>query len=224
MTDAGYSIIKNVFSSGECDTVSSELSQLRPFRGRAGVRHLMSNPRISALAYDSRLLLIASEMLGDSAIPYRATLFDKSARANWLVVWHQDTALPLENTFESKEWGPWSTKAGVNYAHAPAWALNRIVALRVHIDSATTDNGSLRVIRVIPGSHLHGLLSDEEVFEIARTNNPVICEVDYGGVMTMRPLLIHSSSKGISAKPRRVIHIEYADSLALASNIHLTIA
>ena len=29
------------------------------------------------------------------AQPFRATLFDKSASANWLVVWHQDTALPM---------------------------------------------------------------------------------------------------------------------------------
>ena len=38
---------------------------------------------------------MAQEVLGRAALPFRATLFDKSPTPNWLVVWHQDTALPL---------------------------------------------------------------------------------------------------------------------------------
>jgi hypothetical protein len=55
----------------------------------------MRSPTIRAIAQSSRLLGIAREILGNTAIPFRATLFDKSPAANWLVVWHQDTALPL---------------------------------------------------------------------------------------------------------------------------------
>jgi hypothetical protein len=57
---------------------------------------------------------------GDS---HKAPLFDKSPARNWLVAWHQDTAFRFGNTPRSPEWGPWSTKAGVTYAHAPASAL-----------------------------------------------------------------------------------------------------
>jgi hypothetical protein len=42
--------------------------------------------------------------------------------------------------------------------------------------------------------------------------------------MAMRPLLIHSSSKARTAAPRRVLHIEYADSLQLDSDVRLAIA
>jgi len=40
----------------------------------------------------------------------------------------------------------------------------------------------------------------------------------------MRPLLIHSSPRAISSDPRRVLHIEYADSLELAPGIRLAMA
>jgi len=80
----------------------------------------MNVPEISTLAHDARLTGIARRWLGETAVPYRATLFDKSATSNWLVVLHQDTALPLASRFEAPGWGPWSEKEGVLYAHARA--------------------------------------------------------------------------------------------------------
>jgi len=55
----------------------------------------MQDSAVATLARDPRLMQIDKTVLGDAAEPYRATLFDKSSAANWLVVWHQDTALPL---------------------------------------------------------------------------------------------------------------------------------
>jgi hypothetical protein len=40
----------------------------------------------------------------------------------------------------------------------------------------------------------------------------------------MRPLLIHASSKARVDEPRRVLHIEYADSLDLGNGIRLAMA
>jgi hypothetical protein len=40
----------------------------------------------------------------------------------------------------------------------------------------------------------------------------------------MRPLLIHCSSKAQTEMPRRVLHIEYADSLGLKPGIRLALA
>jgi len=39
----------------------------------------------------------------------------------------------------------------------------------------------------------------------------------------MRPLLIHASSKARSTAARRVLHIEYVDSLELGADIRLAI-
>jgi ectoine hydroxylase-related dioxygenase (phytanoyl-CoA dioxygenase family) len=219
--DSGFFIEDDLFSASECDQLldSIELSSLR--RGRAGARHLMSHAGVRRLASDPRMLQIARFTLGADALPYRATLFDKSGTANWSVVWHQDTALPLQSRFDLVGWGPWSKKAGVIYAHAPSWALSRILALRLHLDASTADNGPLRVLS---GSHLFGVMSDEQVFSAARSQPCVECLVRRGGVMAMSPLLVHSSSKARADLPRRVLHIEYADSLMLAPGVLLTIA
>jgi ectoine hydroxylase-related dioxygenase (phytanoyl-CoA dioxygenase family) len=173
------------------------------------------------VAQSKSLLALATAALGHQAVPFRATLFDKSPRANWLVVWHQDTALPLRARFDAPGWGPWSMKEGIIYAHAPAEALSRVVALRIHLDASTTENGPLRIV---PGSHLLGVLTDEEMAKLVKSAPPVDCLVPIGGVLVMRPLHVHSSSKSISPQPRRVLHIEYTDSLHLGSGIELAIA
>jgi len=148
-------------------------------------------------------------------------LFEKSGKANWLISWHQDTALPIESSFDAPGWGPWSEKEGVRYVHAPTWALSRVIALRIHIDASTKENGPLRVI---PASHQAGVLSDERVLNHVKTREQTECPVPKGGVLAMRPLLIHASSKAKNSNPRRVLHIEYIDSLDLAAGIRLAIA
>ncbi|MCI0652838.1 MAG: phytanoyl-CoA dioxygenase family protein [Planctomycetes bacterium] len=219
--NSGFAIEEGVLTDSECDRVLKALADPETKRGRAGARHLMGHEVVRAIAEDRRLLRLVQRVLGAGAVPYRATLFEKSGRANWLVVWHQDTALPLAAKFDAPDWGPWSCKAGILYAHAPAWALSRVLALRVSLDASTSDNGPLRVL---PGSHQAGLLSDEEVFAVARAQKPRECLVGRGGVLAMRPLLIHASAKARCDAPRRVLHIEYAESLDLAPGIRLAIA
>ncbi len=221
MNDSGYWIGENIFSKLECDDLLQSLSNSTVKRGRAGARNLMRNPAISMLASENRLLRIAEMMLGRSAVPYKATLFDKSGKANWLVAWHQDTALPLMNRVEKAGWEHWSEKAGILYAHAPAWALSRILAIRIHLDASTRTNGPLKII---PGSHVKGVMTDEEVKTIVNAETHVECLVGQGGVLAMSPLLIHSSSKAQTEESRRVLHIEYTDSLELDRDIRLAIA
>src|SRR5277367_1365961 len=192
ISDLGYGIVPECLSNQECEGIVEVLSTDTGSRGRAGARHLMKNRTVSGLANDNRLTELAGAWLGCLAVPFRATLFEKSGTANWLIPWHQDTALPLMERFDLAGWGPWSEKAGASYAHAPAWALSRVIALRVHLDASDADNGPLRVI---PGSHLGGVLSDQTVLEVVSTNDAAECCVPRGGVIAMRPLIIHSSSK-----------------------------
>jgi ectoine hydroxylase-related dioxygenase (phytanoyl-CoA dioxygenase family) len=219
IVDDGYCLHENVLSASECDYLIATLAKYKEPNGRAGIRHLMRVPEVQALASDSRLLQIAQQALGSNAIPFRATLFAKSGRANWLVSWHQDTALPLQSHFRSDDWQGWSMKKGILYAHAPAWALQRIVALRVHLDAATSDNGALRVI---PGSHRFGILSDEEIHHFAQ-KQANDCLLSRGDVLAMRPLLLHASSKARLDMPRRVLHIEYVEDLKLTPEIYLAV-
>jgi hypothetical protein len=148
------------------------------------------------------------------AIPFRATLFEKTLAANWLVVWHQDTALPLRERQELQGWGPWSIKEGINYAHAPSTILSQVLALRIHFDDSTSVNGPLRVL---PGTHEMGVLSGDQIHDLSKRVMPVDCVVPKGGVVAMRPLVVHASSKSQVEKPRRVLHIEYAASNSIAA-------
>jgi len=219
--EAGYFIDEKVFSDAECEQLITGIADSYVIhRGRAGSRHLMSQADVRRAASDPRMVRIAQRALGTEAVPYRATLFEKSGVANWLVVWHQDTALPMRSQFDLPGWGPWSRKGGVHYAHAPSWALSHIVALRIHLDASTPDNGSLRLL---PATHSLGVMSDVDVIALARSQIHMDCIVGRGGVMAMYPLIVHSSGKARSALPRRVLHIEYADSFTLGPNIRLAI-
>jgi len=214
----GFAITPPVFSGRELEAVLSDLAESNLHRSRAGARHILSHSSVAALASDSRLLSIAKDVLGPNAIPFRCTLFDKSLTANWLVVWHQDTALPLRQRVESSGWGPWSIKDGVNYAHAPSAALEQVLALRLHLDDSAEDNGPLRIL---PDTHTLGVLTDERIHDLSIGRRHVDCTVESGGVLAMRPLVLHASSKSRSGRPRRVLHFEYATCTAIASPLEL---
>ena len=218
VTDRGFAIIPDVLTRNDIASILKKLDKESVLRSRAGLRHALALPIVAALAWDPRLLTLAREILGKKAFPYHATVFDKSPDANWLVAWHQDTALPLRERRDTPGWGPWSLKRGVIYAHAPASALSKILALRVHLDDSTAQNGPLRML---PGSHTHGVLTDDDIHQLASRISSVECVVSQGGTLAMRPLLIHASSKSRSDKKRRVLHIEYAASTVFANGLRL---
>lgn len=220
-TDQGYSIVEGVFTRTDMEHVLQSLSSAALERTRAGARHVLGVPVVHDLAADPRMLTIASRFVGPGAVPFRATLFDKSPSANWLVVWHQDTALPLRKRFQDTTWGPWSSKAGVLYAHAPSWALEQVVALRVSLDDSSSTNGPLRVL---PNTHLSGVLTDAAIEQLGRNGTPIDCVAQSGGVVAMRPLTVHASSKSVDDQPRRVLHVEYAATLNLCAGIQLAVA
>jgi hypothetical protein len=122
IADPGYAVVESVFAEAEIAPAATALDGDLSARSRAGARHVLALPEVRALAADPRMLALAAGFIG-AARPFRATLFDKSPSANWLVVWHQDTALPMRAQVDAPGWGPWSTKAGTIYAHAPASAL-----------------------------------------------------------------------------------------------------
>jgi len=217
----GFAILRRIFSAEFLDHTMSEVTRLALRRSRAGVRHALRLQPVAKIATCPQLTQFAHEVLGPYAFPFRATFFEKTPATNWLVVWHQDTALPLCERSETRGWGPWSVKEGITYAHAPASVLEHVLALRVHFDDSTQENGPLRVL---PGTHHSGVMSDDEIHAFSTTTSPVDCLVSKGGVVAMRPLLVHSSSKSRSGSSRRVLHIEYAASDLIADPLRLAIA
>jgi ectoine hydroxylase-related dioxygenase (phytanoyl-CoA dioxygenase family) len=215
----GYEIVEKLITEDECDRLLDAISHNQVGTGRAGVRHLMSNSSVRNIADDDRMRSIAERIAGRTMIPYKATLFEKTGKANWLVTWHQDRALPLTEIPEHEEWGPSTVKEGVIYSHAPTRALSQILALRLHLDPSTELNGPLRVL---PHSHHDRLVVSPDHQE--SENDSVKCLVEKGGVIAMSPLTLHASSKCSSNDPRRVLHIEYAPTLEIDRGVSLAIA
>lgn len=221
VAERGYSILPWAFSPGAIDSLEKKLSETPLPRSRAGMRHALRHPAVLEVALSTELLGVVREVLGSEAFPFKATLFDKSPASNWLVVWHQDTALPLRQRREAPGWGPWSVKDSVIYAHAPAGELSRVVALRLHLDDSNATNGPLRVLS---GTHTLGVLTDHEVHKCAERIIPADCLAPRGGLLVMKPLILHASSKSRSEASRRVLHIEYAPAIQLEHGLELAIS
>ena len=100
----GYGYFPDIFSCTEISRLGAELSIASLKRSRVGARHVLSHPAVASLANTAQLSQIARAVLGNDAVPFRATLFDKTPTSNWFVAWHQDTALPL---IEKKEIVGW---------------------------------------------------------------------------------------------------------------------
>lgn len=221
MNQPGYWIAESVFSNEECENIMETISLSEIISGRGGTRNLMAIGAIAELAKDVRLLNFTRQITGSDLIPYKALLFEKTGKANWLVAWHQDTALPVENAPTVDGWGLVSVKEGITFAHAPTSALSKILALRIHLDASRPENGPLRVIA---GSHRTRIFDDSEFIRWLDKGEKAELLVGKGGVIAMSPLLIHASSKCMTDEPRRVLHIEYSPALELSHGIRLAIA
>jgi hypothetical protein len=150
---------------------------------------------------------LASEALGAEAFPINALFFDKPPAANWKVPGHQDLMMPVAAEVPTEPgFSGWTTKAGVPHVEPPSEVLAKLVALRIHFDDATVDNGALAVV---PGSHLRGKLRDSELAAL-RPDEFVPCEAAAGDVLLMKPLVVHRSSPAVSPSHRRVLHVVYA--------------
>jgi ectoine hydroxylase-related dioxygenase (phytanoyl-CoA dioxygenase family) len=169
-------------------------------------RNLLSLLAIRELARSAPVREIVGTVLGPKCFAVRGILFNKTEQSNWKVVWHQDLTIAVSERRDVEGFGPWTKKAGVVHVQPPAEIMNRILAIRLHLDESGPDNGPLRVI---PASHKQGRLSVDQVASCPKTN-AVTCIVPFGGVLLMRPLLLHASSACVVPKPRRVIHLEFA--------------
>lgn len=182
----GYAIADLVLSDSACERITESMPDVD--RGRGGVRDLLEHPTVAAMVRDRRFIA-AIESPGLIAV--KATLFDKTVAANWRVQWHQDRVM----------------KIGERRIEPPVDVLEQMLAVRVHLDESGPDNGPLRVI---PGSHRRGKLSDEEIATLSATGPIALLTIPRGALLLMRPLLVHASSPALAPGHRRVLHIDFA--------------
>lgn len=91
------------------------------------------------------------------------------------------------------------------HVQLPVAILEQMLAVRLHLDPCTIDNGP---VRVLPGSHRSGRLTPEAIAKWRDMVPEVECTVQQGGLLLFKPLLLHASSAARSPLHRRVLHIE----------------
>lgn len=203
----GFAIVPDAFSPTRLDELLTVLPHSLEAEARGGMRNLFEIPAIRDLARDSALSEIAHALLGRQCFAVRALLFDKTPAINWKVAWHQDLSIAVAERRDVPGFGPWSIKAGVVHVQPPTKILERMLAVRLHLDACGHDNGP---VRVLPGSHRAGKIAERTIDPFRGDIGSVTCVVPRGGLLIMRPLLLHASSPATAPQHRRVVHIEFA--------------
>ena len=204
----GYEVVQDFISPGEIDALLTVLHEYKIGALRGGIRNIdRIAPDVAALAKEPRLLSAARRRLSGIPRLVRAIYFEKSPANNWLVTWHQDRTVAVSERFDAPGWGPWSRKDEVWHVQPPLCVLEDMVAIRIHLDPATTKNGCLKIL---PGSHKAGLLAAAAVSAYIGNHRAIYCEVARGGALIMRPHVLHASEKAVLPDPRRVLHFEYS--------------
>jgi ectoine hydroxylase-related dioxygenase (phytanoyl-CoA dioxygenase family) len=215
LREKGFLVVPRVFDVQELKQLKTEVSLATHATGirRRGKTYAIRNlleacPAVRSLADSSQIRSLVSPVLGNGAFPVRSLLFDKTAEANWLVPWHQDMTICVAEKCEVVGYGPWSIKAGQWHVQPPIAVLDRMLSVRVHLDPCDETNGPLRVI---PGTHNQGRMTPGAFRRAEKTSGISICSVESGGVLLMRPLLVHASSAAGNPAHRRVVHIDFAN-------------
>ncbi|QDT67111.1 Phytanoyl-CoA dioxygenase (PhyH) [Planctomycetes bacterium MalM25] len=209
----GYAIVEHAVSEAAVEDLAQAIAALpqsdavRRKTNVYGIRNLIEECEpVAELACAAAIRGLVEPVLGEDSFAVRATFFDKVPDANWKLRWHQDSVIAVRERVETPGFTAWADKAGVQQVRPPAEILQRMLAIRVHLDDCGADNGPLRVLA---GSHRQAWPREEldrckEQFE-ERT-----CLVGRGGVVAMRPLLLHASGPAIEPAHRRVVHLEFA--------------
>ncbi|MBD8872206.1 phytanoyl-CoA dioxygenase family protein [Rhodanobacter sp. DHB23] len=207
LQEDGYALAHNALDDAGLTELHSALADIRLAAGRGGIRRIdQRTESVYKLARTGVGMALARNALGASTHFVRAIYFDKSPDNDWLVSWHQDRAITVAERADLPGWGPWSNKAGAWQVQPPAEWLERMVAVRMHLDSCDETNGGLKLIA---GSHRQGLLSAERMHDLAASLGYDCPSLAAGDALVMRPLTVHASSRMINPKLRRVLHFEY---------------
>ncbi len=191
-------VIQNIDTSGETFRKSDDLFAIRQF--------LKEIPEVNDLIFNENIKTIIKEIFGEQYFAVKSIYFDKPEKSNWYVAYHQDLTISVDKKLEIENFGPWTTKQNQFAVQPPLDILENIFTIRIHLDDTDEHNGALKVI---PKSHSKGIYRPETIDWSVETET--ICSVGKGGIMIMKPLLLHGSNRTTNGKKRRVIHIEFSD-------------
>ncbi|MXS72029.1 phytanoyl-CoA dioxygenase [Flavobacteriaceae bacterium W22] len=214
LTDNGFAVINNIFSEEEVEKISEAIQNIdsskdtfRKSEDLFAIRQFLKEiPEVKDLIFNENLKTIIKEIFGENYFTVKSIYFDKPEKSNWYVAYHQDLTISVDKKLELENFGPWTTKQNQFAVQPPLDILENIFTIRIHLDDTDENNGALKVV---PKSHAKGIYRPETIDWNVETET--ICTVKKGGIMLMKPLLLHGSNRTTSGKKRRVIHIEFSD-------------
>jgi hypothetical protein len=200
----GFTVTPALFDDFACAQIESALTQVQT--GSAGMRHLLDHPWCRALAHELLNHPALQTLVLPASVAVQCTCFEKSRDQNWLVPLHQDLSIPVAEKIGHPQLTGWSEKEGSLFVQPPVDVLERLVAVRLHIDDCGTDDGALKVV---PGSPRRGRLSNDDALSERAASGETLCTVVKGGALVLKPLLLHASSKATGQSRRRVLHFVF---------------
>lgn len=211
--DEGFAVLPDFYAPAEVaallravESAAGDGANFRRSQEVFAIRELLKEiPGLGPLLDSAALRELLAGLFPAGCHLVKAIYFDKPAGSNWLVAWHQDLMINVNQRADLPGFGPWTSKAEGVSVQPPVAVLENVLTMRIHLDDCDATNGALKVV---PGSHRHGVVPASAIAGF--TPDTTTCAVPAGGAMLMKPLLLHASNRSTSHRPRRVMHLEFA--------------
>lgn len=207
LEEKGFSVVNTVFTKEELD---SFIDVIENSHKKYAIRQLVNlKPELLNLVFKNQQFVnLYQSVSNENYFLSKAIFFNKPSQSNWFVGYHQDMSISVKNKVEKDGYTNWTHKNGQLGVIPPKEVLENTITFRIHLDDTDATNGALKVI---PKTHTKGFIRIDENFEKENLGEEYLCNVKKGGVMLMKPLLLHASAKSTSEFDRRVIHLEFSN-------------
>ena len=214
ISEKGFTIINDIFSEKEIsqiidviDSIDTSKETFRKSEDLFAIRQFLKEvPESHQFIFNDNIRKIINEIFGNNYFVVKSIYFDKPEKSNWYVSYHQDLTISVDKKLDLKGFGPWTTKQNQFAVQPPIDYLKNIFTIRIHLDDTDENNGALKVV---PNSDSKEIYRPETIDWNVETEE--ICSVNKGGIMIMKPLILHGSNRTTNNQKRRVIHIEFSD-------------
>ncbi|MBC8753508.1 phytanoyl-CoA dioxygenase family protein [Kordia sp. YSTF-M3] len=213
LEEKGFSVLDRMYSNAEIDALISCIEKAAADKkldesstNLFAIRQVITKiPELKPLLFTEEFHALLKILFNETYFLTKAIYFDKPSESNWFVAYHQDLSVSVDRKVDVSNYKNWTFKKGQYGVQPPLNILENIVTIRIHLDKTEKRNGALKVI---PTSHLKGIYRPETIDW--NTEAEHVCEVEKGGVMLMKPLILHASERTTNHKQRRVLHLEFS--------------
>ncbi|NII85103.1 MULTISPECIES: phytanoyl-CoA dioxygenase family protein [unclassified Pedobacter] len=214
--ELGFSVVDDVFTDQEIEDILAAINRadstketFRKSDDLFAIRQFLKEvPETIDLIFNHKLKHILKEVFGEDYFLVKSIYFDKPETSNWFVSYHQDLTISVNQKVEIAGFGPYTNKHKQFAVQPPLDILESNFTIRIHLDDTNEENGALKVIA---NSHRKSIYRPETINW--NVEKEISCNIKRGGVMIMKPLLLHSSGRTTNNQKRRVIHLEFSNKI-----------